>query len=40
MAEGLGMNQSGASTATRNVQTSVPDIIKTFTTGLAAGIGP
>jgi putative heme transporter len=35
----LGMNQSGASTATHNLQTSVPDIVKTFTRGLAAGIG-
>jgi predicted PurR-regulated permease PerM len=34
----LGMNQSGASTATHNVQTSVPDIISTFTKGLAVGI--
>jgi predicted PurR-regulated permease PerM len=36
--EDLGMNQSGASTSSDNVKTSVPDIISVFTKGLAAGI--
>jgi predicted PurR-regulated permease PerM len=34
----LGMNQSGASTATDNVKASVPDVISTFVHGVAAGI--
>jgi putative heme transporter len=34
----LGMNESGASTASNNVKSSVPDIISVFTKGLAAGI--
>jgi len=36
--EDLGMNPSGASTASTNLQSSVPDIIHVFTRGLAAGI--
>ena len=34
----LGMSQSGASTSTDNVKTSVPDVISTFVHGVAAGI--
>ena len=34
----LGMNQSGASTASNDLKTSVPDVIHVFTKGLAAGI--
>jgi len=34
----LGMNESGASTASTNLKSSVPDIISVFTKGLAAGI--
>jgi predicted PurR-regulated permease PerM len=34
----LGMNQSGASTASSNLKSSVPDIIHVFTKGLAAGV--
>jgi predicted PurR-regulated permease PerM len=36
--EDLGMNQSGATTATNNLKSSVPDIISTFVKGVAAGI--
>ena len=34
----LGMNQTGASTTSDNLKTSVPDVIHVFTKGLAAGI--
>lgn len=34
----LGMNQSGASAASNDLKTSVPDIISVFTRGLAVGI--
>jgi predicted PurR-regulated permease PerM len=34
----LGMNESGASTASDNLKSSVPDVISVFTKGLAAGI--
>src|SRR5262249_22128617 len=34
----LGMNQSGASTASNDLKTSAPDVIHVFTKGLAAGI--
>ena len=34
----LGMNQSGASTSSDNLKSSVPDVISVFTKGLAAGI--
>jgi putative heme transporter len=34
----LGMNQSGASAASNDLKTSVPDVISVFTKGLAAGI--
>ena len=34
----LGVNESGASTASNNLKTSVPDLIHVFTKGLAAGI--
>jgi putative heme transporter len=34
----LGVNQSGASAASNDLKTSVPDIISVFTKGLAAGI--
>jgi putative heme transporter len=34
----LGMNASGASTASNDLKTSVPDVIHVFTRGLAAGI--
>ncbi len=34
----LGMNQTGASTASDDLKTSVPDVIHVFTKGLAAGI--
>jgi predicted PurR-regulated permease PerM len=36
--EDLGMNQSGATTASDNLKSSVPDVISTFTKGVAAGI--
>jgi predicted PurR-regulated permease PerM len=36
--EDLGMNNSGASTASNNLESSVPDVIHVFTKGLAAGI--
>jgi len=34
----LGMNDSGASTTSNNLKSSVPDILSVFTKGLAAGI--
>jgi predicted PurR-regulated permease PerM len=34
----LGMNESGASSATNDLKSSVPDVISVFTKGLAAGI--
>jgi putative heme transporter len=34
----LGMNESGASSASDNLKSSVPDVISVFTKGLAAGI--
>jgi len=34
----LGMNQSGASSASDNLKSSVPDVISVFTKGLAAGV--
>jgi predicted PurR-regulated permease PerM len=34
----LGVNQTGATTASNNLKTSVPDVIHVFTKGLAAGI--
>jgi predicted PurR-regulated permease PerM len=36
--EDLGMSQSGASTTTDNVKSSVPDVISTFVKGVATGI--
>ena len=34
----LGMNESGASSASDNLKSSVPDVISVFTKGLAAGV--
>jgi predicted PurR-regulated permease PerM len=34
----LGVNETGATTASNNLKTSVPDVIHVFTKGLAAGI--
>ncbi len=36
--EDLGMNESGATTASGDLRSSVPDVISTFTKGVAAGI--
>src|SRR5207247_4062177 len=36
--EDLGMSQSGSSTASGNLKSSVPDVISTFIHGVAAGI--